>query len=77
MRKTALLFWGSGFFVLVAIDCFVSLHKARGLSSRCMEPSNSRLVKAEKREFTKVNDPLEEKYHKEVGFYRRTLFNLC
>ncbi|PID93272.1 MAG: hypothetical protein CSA95_08455 [Bacteroidetes bacterium] len=51
----------------------VSVHKVSVLRRGCIERSNSRLAKAEKCEFTGVNDHLEEKHHKEVGLYRRAL----
>ncbi len=55
----------------------MSFHKISILRRGCMERSNWRLVKGEIGKFTKVNDPLEEKHHKEVGIYRRTLNSVC
>ncbi len=49
------------------------IHKVRVLRRGCIESSNSRLAKAEKWEFTEVNDHLEAKHNEEVGLYRRTL----
>ncbi len=43
------------------------------LRSVCIEGLNSRFVKAEIGKFTGVNDHFEDKHHKEVGLYRRTL----
>ncbi|PID94438.1 MAG: hypothetical protein CSA95_03195 [Bacteroidetes bacterium] len=51
----------------------MSVHKVSVLSSGCIERSNSRLTKAEIGAFTGGNTPLEEKHHKEVERYRRTL----
>ncbi|PID93001.1 MAG: hypothetical protein CSA95_08955 [Bacteroidetes bacterium] len=52
-----------------------ALHNIKALSNVYIEPPNLRLVKAEIGEFTKVNDPLEEKRNEEVGRYRQTINN--
>ncbi len=51
----------------------VPVHKVSILRRGCIENLDSRLAKAEIGEFTEVNDPLEDKHHKEVGLYRRML----
>ncbi|PID93823.1 MAG: hypothetical protein CSA95_05940 [Bacteroidetes bacterium] len=52
----------------------VSVHKVSVLRRGCIESSNSRLAKAEKWEFTEVNDHFEDKRNEEVGLYIQPLF---